>query len=311
MTVEAGAIAPDWLVQAEVGLCPCGCIGKRRKGSFVEKTLSGAANVTRQAMFGDEIATGPGLLQRLDARVKVVTMFGLLIVAGLAHTAAVLLGLYAISLVVAVASGLRLSFFIKRVWLFIPVFTGIVVLPATLNIITPGHVVVPLGHWWFGHPIGVTSQGLQAAVLIVSRVAVSISIVVLLTLTTPWPKLMGALRALRVPRMFIQVIGMAYRYILHLLGSVEDMYIARRARTVTASTDLKEGRAFVAATAGALFGKAHHLSEEVHQAMVSRGFTGDARTLDSFRTGANEIAWAAACLLTCFAALGVDRAIGR
>ena len=27
----------------EVGLCPCGCIGKRRKGSFVEKTLGGAA----------------------------------------------------------------------------------------------------------------------------------------------------------------------------------------------------------------------------------------------------------------------------
>jgi len=311
VSAEAGAITPDWLVQAEVGLCPCGCIGKRRKGGFVEKTLTGAANVMRQAMFGDEVATGPGLLQLLDARVKVVTMLGLLVVAGLVHSAAVLLGLYALTLVVAVASGLRLSFFIKRVWLFIPVFTGVVVLPATLNVVTPGEIVVPLGHWWFGHPIGITSQGLQAAVLIVSRVAVSISLVVLLTLTTPWPRLMGALRALRVPRMFIQVIGMAYRYILHLLGSVEDMYIARRSRTVNTSPDLKEGRAFVAATAGALFGKAHQLSEEVHQAMVSRGYTGDARTLDSFRTGAREIAWAVACLLTAVAALGVDRAIGR
>ena len=310
MSVETGARTPDWLVHAEVGLCPCGCVGRRRRGSFVQKTLTGAANVMRQAMFGEETAAGPGLLQRLDARVKVVTMLGLLVIAALARTTVALLGLYAMTIVVAVASRLRLSFFLKRVWLFIPLFTGIVVLPATLNIITPGHIVVPLGDWWFGHPIGITSQGAQAALLIVTRVAVSISIVVLLTLTTPWPKLMGALRTLRVPRLFIQVIGMAYRYILHLLGSVEEMYIARRSRAVTTATDLKAGRAFVAATAGVLFGKAHQLSEEVHQAMLSRGYTGNARTIDSWRIGARETVWTAACVAAGFVVLGIDHVIG-
>ena len=309
MSTAPGAIAPDWLVRSEVGLCPCGCVGRRRKGSFVEKTLTGAADVMHQAMFGDEIAAGPGLLQRLDARVKVLTLLGLLVVAALAHTTAVLLGLYAVTFLMAWSSGLRLSFFVKRVWLFIPVFTGLVVLPATLNIITPGQIVVPLGNWWFGHTIGLTSQGLQSAALIVTRVAVSISIVVLLTLTTPWARLMGALRALRVPRLFIQVISMAYRYILHLLGSVEEMYVARRSRTVNPSTDLKAGRAFVAATAGALFGKAHHLSEEVHQAMVSRGYSGDARAIDSFRIGALELVWSAACVVLAAAVLGVDRVV--
>ena len=33
--------APDWLVRTEVGLCPCGCIGKRSKGGVLEKTLGG------------------------------------------------------------------------------------------------------------------------------------------------------------------------------------------------------------------------------------------------------------------------------
>ena len=41
------ATTPDWLVQTEVGLCPCGCIGKRSKGSFVEKTIGGGARVMR------------------------------------------------------------------------------------------------------------------------------------------------------------------------------------------------------------------------------------------------------------------------
>jgi cobalt/nickel transport system permease protein len=310
---EAGlaALAPDWLVQSEVGLCPCGCIGKRRKGSFVEKTLTGGATVMRQAMFGEDIATGPGLLQRVDARVKLLSMLGLLVGAALVRNTVVLLGVYALTLVAAAASHLKLSFFIKRVWLFIPVFTGIVVLPATLNIITKGHIVVPLGHWWFGRRIGMTSQGLQAAALIVSRVAVSISIVVLLTLTTPWAKLMAALRALLVPRMFIQVIGMAYRYIFHLLGSVDDMYTARKSRMVGAEADLKASRSFVSASAGALFGKAHALSEEVHMAMVSRGYTGNARSIDRYRVGTREVAWAAGCLFTVGAMIGIDRVIGR
>ena len=311
MTANVSVSTPDWLVQGEVGICPCGCIGKRKKGSFVEKTLTGGAKVMRQAMFGEEIATGPGLLQRVDARVKLVTMLGVLVAAALVRNTVVLLALYALTLVVAAASHLKLSFFIKRVWLFIPIFTGIVVLPATLNIITKGHIVVPLGHWWFGHRIGMTSQGLGAAALIVSRVAVSISIVVLLTLTTPWAKLMAGLRALFVPRMFIQVMGMAYRYIFHLLGSVEDMYTARKSRMVGAETDLKAGRSFVAASAGALFGKAHALSEEVYMAMVSRGYTGDAHSLDSFRVGVTECIWIAACAVAAVSAIGIDRAIGH
>src|SRR5437588_11854408 len=98
-------------------------------------------------------------------------MLGLLIAAALVRHVEVLAGLYAVTLVLAAASRLKLSFFMKRIWLFIPIFTGIVVLPATLNIVTKGHIVVPLGSWWFGRRIGMTGQGLLAAALIVSRVA--------------------------------------------------------------------------------------------------------------------------------------------
>lgn len=269
---------PKWLLEAEVGLCPCGCIGKRRKGSFVEKTLADGAGVLRRAVFSDDVARAPGLLQRIDPRVKIVGLLGLLVVAGLVRTIPVLIALYLATLGLAAASRLSLRLFVKRVWLFVPIFTGVVVLPATFSFVTHGRIVVPLG-WWFGHRVGLTAQGLHSAGLMVARVATSISLVVLLTLTTPWTKLLAALRALRVPRIFVVVLGMAYRYLFHLLGSVTDMYTARKARTVGAETDVASGRAFVAAGAGALFGKAHALSEEVHQAMVARGFTGDVRSL--------------------------------
>ncbi len=308
-TLPSRPATPDWLVQPEVAMCPCGCIGTRKNGSFVEKTLKGGTSLMRQAIFGDDVAAQPGLLQLLDARVKLVTLLGLLIVTALARSVVVLLVVYAAVLALAVASRLSLIFFIKRVWLFIPIFTGLVVLPATLNVITPGTIIVPLGTW-FGHEVGLTSEGLHGAAIIIVRVAVSISLVVLLTLTTPWTRLLAALRALFVPKMFILVLGMAYRYLFHLLGSVTDMYTARTSRTVDPDVGVASGRRFVAASAGALFGKAHALSDEVYLAMLARGYDGNARTLKAFRIRALDVVWAISCVLVGIAILGLDRAVG-
>ncbi|HYT38648.1 MAG TPA: cobalt transporter CbiM, partial [Acidimicrobiia bacterium] len=172
---------PAWLLDAEVGLCPCGCIGRRRRGSFVEKTLDGGAGLLRQAMFSDDMAARPGLLQRLDPRVKLASLLGLLVTAAVVRNIPVLVAMYVATVALATASGLSPGFFVKRVWLFIPVFTGIIVLPATFSFVTHGHIVVPLGSW-FGHRVGLTSQGLHSAALMVIRVATSISLVVLLTL---------------------------------------------------------------------------------------------------------------------------------
>jgi cobalt ECF transporter T component CbiQ len=306
----AASTTPQWLLQGELAMCPCGCIGKRKKGSFVEKTLTGGAGLLRQVMFSEDVAAQRGLLQRIDPRVKLVGLLVLLVATALVHHVWVLIAAYAATLLLAAASGLPVGFFVKRVWLFVPIFTGIVVLPATLSIVTPGDVVLQL--WsWHGSPQGFTAQGLTSAALVVSRVATSISLVVLLTLTTPWVRLLAALRALGVPRIFVLVIGMAYRYVFLLLGTVTDMYEARRARTVGSQTHDASARAFVSASAGALFGKAHHLSEEVHQAMVARGYRGDARTLRPFSFAARDAVAAAAVVAAAVVIYGGDRLLGR
>lgn len=300
---------PDWLLRAEPGLCPCGCIGRRRKGNVVEKTLLGTSTVVRQALFADDVARERGLLQALDVRVKILTIVALLVTTAFARSIPMLIVLYALTLVLAVASRLSLWFFLKRVWLFVPLFTAVVVLPATLNVVTPGTVVIPLGTW-FGHPIGVTSEGLHGATIIVIRVATSISLAVLLTLTTPWNRLLGGLRALFVPKMFVLVLGMAYRYIFQLLGAVEDMYLARRARSVTRDVHAPAGRRFVAASAGALFGKTHTLSEEVYLAMVSRGYTGDHRPLRTPGVRGLDAMWTLGCIAAIVIVMGADHVIG-
>jgi cobalt ECF transporter T component CbiQ len=305
-----GQRTPGWLLAAEPGLCACGTGGVRRRGSFVEKTLSGSAGLLRQVMFSEDVAAGRGALQRLDPRVKLVGLLVLLVAVGLVHHISVLLAAYAFTLLLAVLSGLPLGFFVKRVWLFVPLFTGVVVLPATLSIVTPGHVVLTLWHW-HGAPQGFTTQGLTTATLVTTRVATSVSLVVLLTLTTPWTRLLAGLRALGVPRIFILVIGMAYRYVFLLLAVVTEMYESRKARTIAGVAHDAGARGFVAASAGALFGKAGHLSEEVHQAMVARGYRGNARTLRTFQLRAVDGIAAVVVLAAAAAIYGGDLFLGH
>ena len=303
-------VVPQWLLQQDMAMCPCGCIGKRKRASYLTKTIQGGSKLLQQVMFGEDVATARGLLQRIDPRVKLLSLIGLLVVAGLSHSMIALGVMYAVTVVLASASALPVSFFIKRVWLFVPIFTGIVVLPATLSVVTPGDIVLTLWHW-NGDPQGFTQQGLVAAGRVVARVAVSISLVVLLTLTTPWIRLLAALRSLGVPRIFVLIIGMAYRYIFLLLTSVTDMYQARQARTPGTPKHDRSARAFLGASVGALLGKASQLSEEVHQAMTARGFRGEAKTLEIHQPRAIDAYYVFAVVIFSMAILIGDHLLGR
>ncbi|HEX8080146.1 MAG TPA: cobalt ECF transporter T component CbiQ [Jatrophihabitans sp.] len=303
------ARTPDWLLAQDAGICPCARSGRRRKVSFVRKTLTGGSDLLRQVMFSDETSSRPGLLQRLEPRVKLLGLLALVVTAAFLRSIPALLALYALTLVLAALSRLPLRFFLLRVWLFVPIFSGIVLIPATLSVVTEGDVVWTLWHW-HGKAHGFTSQGLTSAALVLSRVTTSVSLVVLLTLSTPWTRLLASLRALGVPRMFILIIGMAYRYLFLLLASVTDMYQARASRTIGSEKHDRKARAFVAASAGALFGRTMAMSEEVHQAMTARGYRGDAKVLAQPRPAVTDLVFAIAVALVAAGLLIAERALG-
>ena len=68
--------------------------------------------------------------------------------------------------------------------------------------------------------------------LLVARVETAATLSVLLILCTPWSHVLKALRVLRVPVVFVVILGMTYRYILLLLQSAHDMFESRRSRMV-------------------------------------------------------------------------------
>jgi cobalt/nickel transport system permease protein len=269
-----------------------------RKG-FLEKTLADLTHALEQSLFAEAISRRTGLLQALDPRIKFISILALLVTVSLSRSLPVLLGLYGLALLLAWQSSISVAFFIKRVWLFMPFFTGLIALPALF--ITPGPSLISL-------PLGlmITKTGFQTFLFLLMRVSTSVSFGVLLILTTPWPALLKALSVLRVPDGFLLILGMTYRYIHLMLRMAEDMFLSRRSRIV-GRLPPAEARRILAASAGTLLGKSLDLSGEVYLAMQARGYRGQSRTVNAFRIRRIDWAWGCATILVAALAVWLGR----
>jgi len=291
-------MTPKWMIAAEraspVSL-PGEGKGKRRR-SFLERTLLEITSVLQEAVFSEAYASAQGLLQGLDPRVKLGLLLLFLIVASLVYSIPVLVSIYLFTLLLARLSRIGLSFFIKRVWFFIPIFAGMIALPAIFNVITPGEVWVPLFHlpraytWGPYHVpevVGISRQGVMGALVFVCRVAASVSLVVLVTLSTRWDYLLKALRAVRIPQVFVLTLGMAYRYIQLLARLVQELYWGKKSRTLRFSK-VRTEQEWIASRLATLLRKSVQLSQQVQGAMRSRGFDGEARAVQTFQVRARD-----------------------
>jgi cobalt/nickel transport system permease protein len=291
---------------------------KRRRRGFIAKTLHDIAEVMRNEVFSEDLANRKGLLQRLDPRAKVLTVLLLIGAAGLLHHVLSLICLNIWLFWLARMSKVPMATFVKRVWIVVLLFTGIVVFPVLFNVVRPGtplvvlfHLPHPLhlGFWTIPAEVAITRQGTMAALLIVLRVGASVSLAVLLTLTTRWQALLRALGVLRIPVVFLAVLEMTYRYIFLLLQTSSEMFMARRSRMVGRASG-REERGFVTSAMGQLWAKTHATSEEVHDAMLSRGYTGEPRTLLSVRMKSSDWLWCLFALMVALLFVGGDRVLG-
>jgi cobalt/nickel transport system permease protein len=272
---------------------------RQRRRGMIEHTLAEISSALERSFFAEEIARRPGLLQSLDPRTKVVSLLLFLVAVSLSRSLGVIAALYLGSLAVAWASAVPMGFFIKRVWLFMPFFTGIVAIPALFMTPGPPLATLPLG-------LVVTTTGAGTAAFLLLRVSTSVSSTVLLVLTTPWNSLLKALGVLRIPDVFILVLGMTFRYIYLFLEVSNDMFLARKSR-VLGKLSGAEQRRLVAASAGALLSRSVDLSGEVYLAMQSRGFRGYPRTMDAERMRPGNWVWAGGMLLVTAAAIWLGR----
>jgi cobalt ECF transporter T component CbiQ len=242
---------------------------------LVERTVDGLLHAMERAVSAEAVGSAPGWMQRLDPRVKLAGLVALVAAVALSHRVGVIAALLAGGVALAVAARVPFRTLLSGVSLAAVGFSLALATPAVF--LTPGRpvAVVPILGW------PVTAQGVTSAGFLVLRAAAASTFGFLLVFTTRWPHVLKALRTFRVPVVFVAVLAMTYRYVLLLLDSAHDMFVARRSRTVGRLTTA-ERRRVLTQSAGVLLAKSLNLSNEVFLAMQARGFRGEVYVLDDF-----------------------------
>ena len=268
--------------------------GKRR-GNFIQRTIDSLAETLERSLYAEQFAEERGILQRLDPRVKLVAVLGLIICSAASRNLPVVGAIALVAVILALLSRIPLRS-LTPVWIGMFVFSGLIAGPAIF--LTPGPSLATLpGLGW-----QVSSYGLRSAALLILRSEVSITFSVLLVMTTPWIHVMKAMRVVGVPTTVVVILGMTYRYIFLMLQSASDMFEARQSRVIGKLSDT-DARRLASATVGVLLSKSFQLSNDVYMAMQSRGFRGEVYTLDEFRLGTND--YIAIPLMTFIIASGI------
>lgn len=254
-----------------------------RRQNALEDALSGITRAIEHDLFAGEVSRRAGLFQSLDPRVKLISVLSLLVSVSLSRSLLVIVAIYGLAILFAWLSAVPTDFLLKRVWLALPFFTGLIVLPALFVTPGPALLYLPLG-------LVITRTGAVSGLFLLLRVSTSVSLTLLLILTTPWNTLLSALAILRVPDVFVLILGMTYRYIYLLLHSANDMFLSRKSRVV-GRLSAADNQRMLAAIGGTLLVKSINLSNEVFLAMQSRGFRGTMISPKPFKMHPRDWIW--------------------
>lgn len=231
------------------------------------------------------VAVVPPAVRRLPSHVGILVTVGFVVAVALTPREAwpAFCAYAALLLLVAAVAGVRAAEVAPRMLVELPV----VVFAAVLPFVAEGSQVVLVG-------LSLSAEGLWAAWNILAKATLGVAAAVLLALTTPAADLVDGLQRLRVPPVLVQIASFMIRYVDVVATDIGRMRSALLSRGYRPS---HLGHApVVARTAGTVFVRTYERGERVHQAMLSRGFTGTMPTPTEVPASRSELGTAVVLL---------------
>lgn len=254
-------------------------------GNFLEKTIVDIRNVFEDFYYADANASKSGIMQVIDPRVKLISMLVLIVIANLCKNFYGIGLLFLYVLILAALSRIDYKMYLLRVCTVSFLLSGIVLIPSVFNVVSGGRPFL-----YLSKELYITREGLISALFFMGRSFVSLSLIYLVAVTTRWYDLMKSLRFIRIPSVFTASLEMTYRYIFLLLELASNMFLARKSRTVGEISGA-EGRRFIAGSMGYLLLRSWELSGDVYDAMLSRGYRGEIKTIEVFKVKSLDYLW--------------------
>jgi cobalt/nickel transport system permease protein len=276
--------------------------GRRSKPSLARRTATAIGRHVSEVLENEEVASRPGLLQRVDPRAKLLSLLLLAVTVSLVHSLWVLGSMVLVTFALAWSSRVRIRSFAAKVWSTAGLFVVLLAAPAMTSWITPGATFVQLG------PLTLTVQGVLGAVTLVLRVMASAGVALLIIWTTRWTDLLQGLTALKVPDVVVATLAMTQKQIVSLMRTVQNIHLARESRMLSGGTTA-ENRTWVVGRMAFVIRKSMKTADDVYDAMLARGFTGAVHSIQRSRAMGLGWTWIAGTIAVCMLALGLDRVV--
>lgn len=221
-------------------------------------------------------------IHQLDPRVKLSLTLVFILTAALSPIGAwpVYILLFSLALSIVLLSALGVGYVLKRASLAFPFVLA--ALPVIFTIPGAALVSLPVGAW----RLTATAPGVERFVSVALKSWLSVQMAIVLAASTPFPDLLLAMRALRIPRLLVALFALMWRYLFVLADEALRLIRARAARS--GQSDLPGMRSggsvawrgrVAGGMAGNLFLRAFERSDRIYMAMVSRGYDGEIRSL--------------------------------
>jgi cobalt/nickel transport system permease protein len=230
--------------------------------------------------FLDPYQPRPSLVHRLDPRIKFILALAFILATALTPPGAwpVYILLFSLVLSVEVLSELGVGNVLKRSSLALPFVLA--ALPVIVTVKGLALLSLPLGPWM----LTVTQEGIVRFASVAAKSWLSVQMAIVLAASTPFPELLLAMRAVRIPRLLVAIIGLMWRYLFVLVDEAMRLLRAREARSGhPAAPGARIGgsvawRARVTGgMAGSLFLRSFERGDRIYAAMASRGYDGEVR----------------------------------
>lgn len=277
---------------------------RRRRRSLARRTADAISGALAEVLDNEDLARSAGALQALDPRTRLGTVLLLAVTVSFLHTIPAIATVIVATIALAAASNVPVASFSRKVWASAGFFSVMLAAPAMTGWITPGQAIVGTGAF------SITVPGVLIATKLILRVVAGTGIGLLVMWTTRWSDLLGGLTAMRMPDIIVATLAMTQQQIVSLMRTVENIHLARESRMLGAGT-ASENRAWVVDRMAFVANRSFRTADEVYDAMLARGFSGDWPTLRRLRMTARDIAWFAGCVVACALFLGIDRMVAR
>ena len=255
---------------------------KRAKLTFLDKTIMNSASAAKSIYIQAENASKKDFISEVLPYIKLISLIYIVIVISVVSNlfTQIIATVFIFSLFIF--ARLKVFTVYKKIFFLAFLFGFLIVLPASLNLITPGKIILnlftlnkPLHFWIYNVPqqIGFTENGIRVVSLVFLRVLNSVSFAMLIVFTTSFPAFIKSFRILGVPDTFLMIISLAYKYIFILSRTIEETYFALKSR-LTSNVRNRNIRNLIGGRIFFIFKRSVIIYENTYFAMVSRGYQG-------------------------------------